>query len=383
MSSLSPSEDPADAIKNGFYVESPFGTSGQISAALELAPSSSHFIVGAIGSGKTTELLMVTNRLRQVPDSWVAFIDVPSVQATSKLGRSVLLALAGKALGALLNPDEKQKLKDELETIRETADGYYFEPEPREEDYDNRGAWAQGVLAIPEEDGKSNALVEAIGSVMRSISPRTFTAIFDGLDRLPAWSTACDAMVLSDIGLLRQASVGSVLVGSIEFRSKYQRHISERFQSVRIHAAVNTREAGGREFLGRVLAKRTTTEMLPEESRTEVVEQSGGIVRDLIGLARGAGEVAYSMEAERVLPEHVKIAADRFGRALLLGLTPEMAARLIKLRPQWPKDAELEFSVATEEDIQLVLRRILVETPGPTVQYKVHPTVRPLIRGLA
>ena len=65
MRRLDPKADPAIALRDGSYVLSPHATSSHIATRLEIDPTSSHLIIGAVGSGKTTELLAINERVIQ------------------------------------------------------------------------------------------------------------------------------------------------------------------------------------------------------------------------------------------------------------------------------------------------------------------------------
>jgi len=59
MSRLNAAADPADAIRQGFYVEpGERSIAKQLATRLELEPASSHPVVGGVGAGNTTQLLL-------------------------------------------------------------------------------------------------------------------------------------------------------------------------------------------------------------------------------------------------------------------------------------------------------------------------------------
>jgi hypothetical protein len=91
--------------------------------------------------------------------------------------------------------------------------------------------------------------------------------------------------------------------------------------------------------------------------------------------------MAYSSGADVIEPEHVDAAADRFGRSLLLGISVEAANRLLALRLPKGPGRFVEFTATTELDIDLLLRRLVIEFPGVPSQFALHPTIRPLLRG--
>ena len=75
MSRLSAASHPRDAIREDLYVKPPAkAVADRIVSRLELEPASSHLVVGGVGSGKTTQLLMIRKLLRATEDVSVSFI---------------------------------------------------------------------------------------------------------------------------------------------------------------------------------------------------------------------------------------------------------------------------------------------------------------------
>ena len=66
MSRLDPTIDPECAVKDNLYVRPPNGIARRLSARFDIDPSSTHLVVGGIGSGKTTELIQAA-RLLEIP----------------------------------------------------------------------------------------------------------------------------------------------------------------------------------------------------------------------------------------------------------------------------------------------------------------------------
>jgi energy-coupling factor transporter ATP-binding protein EcfA2 len=64
-----------------------------ITGRLELRPASNHLVVGGIGSGKTTQLLLVERALKQLPDTLVKYLDVSQFHNLALLREEVLIVL--------------------------------------------------------------------------------------------------------------------------------------------------------------------------------------------------------------------------------------------------------------------------------------------------
>jgi hypothetical protein len=85
----------------------------------------------------------------------------------------------------------------------------------------------------------------------------------------------------------------------------------------------------------------------------------------------------------------VNVAADRFGRDLLLGTTKEMLLRLKDLFPRRPLrpgapvgPAGASFAITTEVEQRLLMDRLIIEVPDVPIRYIPHPAIVPLIPGL-
>jgi hypothetical protein len=157
----------------------------------------------------------------------------------------------------------------------------------------------------------------------------------------------------------------------------------ELFDEVHLHGAASIGKEAGIEFLAQVLLARTANSaLLPGNTCAMLAKQSGGIVRDLLSLARAASEEAYRLGADTVEQAHVRTAADQFGRNLVVGISDEMIDRLKSLPGTLGGQLPFSFTPATDIDIRLLLRRLIIEIPPAPVRYILHPTIAPLISGL-
>lgn len=95
MSRLEAAANPRLALERGFYVSrAGRGIAEQIAGRLELRPASKHLIVGGVGAGKSTQLLVAKDRLCALGDTSAIYIDVSEWQDLKKLQPGVLLTLA-------------------------------------------------------------------------------------------------------------------------------------------------------------------------------------------------------------------------------------------------------------------------------------------------
>jgi hypothetical protein len=387
MTRLNPTEDPERALNAGFYIPPPDSAGARIARRLEIEPASSHLLVGGIGTGKTTELLAVQRALSLDSGLRGILVSVPSRHEVTQLKPGVLMALA--AWEASVAAEEQldtmpNALNHSVLQIKREVQGQWVEPELFDDpDYladRPPGVWRPGVVHEPEIHEVIEHLEELATSIVSALEIRP-VLLFDGLDRLADVSSFA-SIIAYDVPAIVRAGMGVVVVGPQHLRFGHADAAQERFTSFHLHGAASLAGPEGIEFLTGVLRARVDAEFLPDDACRELAAWSGGVLRDLISLARTTGEEAYVSGADQVEVAHVQTAADRFGRALLLGITPAMAKRLKDFVPKFGKPKELQFTLSSESDIALLLGRLIVEVPGTPVRYVPHPAVVPLVAGL-
>jgi hypothetical protein len=351
---------------------------------LDIEPASSHLLVGGIGTGKTTELLAIQRELARAGDFHVVLVKVPSRHVLSDLKPGVLMAIAATEAIKIVEGDLESVPKDvrrAVVAITKVAVGEWTDPDPGDfYDDGDPSVWQRGVLHEPEKEHSVEALEEETALVLSTLKKR-LVLLLDGLDRFSN-AALFASVVEEDIPAIVGAGMGVVEVGPQHLRFGKNRSIQSRFTSFHLHGAVSLVSDEGTTFLDRVLMARVDPDLLPDETRKELIAWSGGVVRDLVALARAAGEEAYASGADVVEPTHVRAAADRFGRALLLGITQEMAQRLGGFVTRSGRTKELEYTLSSETDIALLLGRLIIEIPGAPVRYVPHPAIVPLVSGL-
>jgi hypothetical protein len=120
-----------------------------------------------------------------------------------------------------------------------------------------------------------------------------------------------------------------------------------------------------------VLEHRGGTELMDEESADLVCRASGGVLRDLITLARDAGEEAYVEGDTRVQAPHARVAIRQMGEGYLRGLGLEQIAILRRLAESG------SFDVASDSSIELLAMGRVLEYSAK--EFRVHPTLLPLL----
>lgn len=403
LAALNPSADPSDALGRGFYVEPPGGgVAERLARSLELEPTSSHLVLGGIGSGKTTELLRTQARLEAnfgETNDLVFYCDVSEIHdLTSEPEPGLLLAIAGKYLSeaittvvpdSLSNPD----IIAHIRKLRELSVGHYiyipdyddFDPnhEPPDEDYDQ--VFVPGVIKPPAPlllHHRVAEYIDPLASLLAHLPERNVVFLFDSLDRLPD-AASFKILVEDDIRALKSAGFGIVVVGPVRFVVGLDRSVADLFDKIHHQPSVDPTAPDGMAFLSDILRRRVQSIalLLPEDCIESLVVASGGVLRDLLALTKRSAEEAYARGHDPISGGDVEFACDSFGRSLAFGLDDEQIHVLVELANTG------KFVIRGERELSLLeTRRVLlhpsVEPQSPTHTWRVHPTLKPLLEAI-
>ncbi len=392
MEALTTGAVPGQAITKGFYVPSPEGSLAErLVPRVDLRPSSTHLVVGGIGTGKTTQLLVAERQFSRVADVQPIYIDVSAHHDLAKLTRGVLVVVAGLALDGLLKSagsDAAQNIRREFRRWAEGFTTWYEQPDYEDYEHDSEsGRPAVAVrtpgLLVPSEpplDSELKRRAESLRELVLASEPvvkkEHFLFFFDSLDRVSDFEAFAN-LVNHDVRALKEAGVGVVLVGPLRVLFGANRPLTDRFDHTYHISAVDTRTAEGPAFLAHVLKLRAPSGILGPGVVSRLALLSGGVLRDLIALTQASVEEAYIAGGESVTEEHVHKAADSFGRNLMLGLGADEIAVLQRVREKGA------FIQTSDKDIALLVTRRVLEYGEGRSRYAVHPTIEPLLTQLA
>lgn len=377
---LDPTGDPADAIER-FYVETSRPVSTRIAAELALAPTSSHLLVGGVGSGKTTELLATMRRAAAIPDVATIYVDVTRRHDIGKMMPGAVLAQVGLGLAEQI---EELGPSPHIQAARDVAHGGWEYPDWDDDDHsDYPGGdadYVPGILVSPEQVVRSvQRAREPLAGLLEAARRRTrhMVVMLDGLDRI-ADLQAFEQLVEHDVKTLTALGVGVVLVGPLRALYGLDRVLVQRFDSFHYQPWIDvTRDPGGHKFLVGVLTTRAA-EAFDGPAIEPLIAGSGGVLRDLLALAQSALVEAYMDGADRVGSHEVDDAIENFGRKHLQGLRPAELDVLQRVRTHG------SFVQTSEEDLALLMtRRVLEYRTENQPRYAVHPTIEGLLQELA
>ena len=148
------------------------------------------------------------------------------------------------------------------------------------------------------------------------------------------------------------------------------RVVSAHFDRVHQIRALNPQPGDGL-YLKSVLAHRGGTDLLGQDVIDIICEGSGGVLRDLISLARDAGEAAYIEGADEIQLLHAIAAIKQLGESYLRGLGPEQIGIL------WRLKKERSFDVAASPNIELLVTGRVLEYSA--TDFRVHPALEGLL----
>lgn len=381
MAAFEGAADPSAAIESGYYVHAPGKLLvDEISARIALRPSSSHLLLGGIGSGKTTQLLVACQQMNEIEDIHAIYVDVSQYTYISKITTGVLTAIAGLELAELMKDSKDENVIQSIDLIRKRANGYtYYDDDYYDEpnDYETL-ITVKGIIPKKLEGyGINLELVETVNNLSKVTSEKygNLVILFDGLDRINDAQKFMQ-LVFSDAKAISSAGIGLVLVGPLtaiygNYRDTVDK-ILDYFYYQPFFDIENDQDAYN--FFEQILKNRSSKDFIEESAMKALIQFSGGVLRDFITLTQASLEETYISSDEKVQEKQVLKAVDSIGRNQLLGLS-DNELKIIKQMLKTKK-----FIPITDEDLRLLVRRVILEYRYPKLRYAIHPAIKPLIQ---
>jgi hypothetical protein len=391
MQAFNPTAPPQDAIEAGLVCEDLHGSLFRsLAGRADLEPGSQQLLVGGVGSGKTTELILAARWLEQEGHVLPLYIDISAETDLSSLNSGALLASFGLDLTRRLWADfpplrERMALEELIKPyamLKEYAYGKRVAV-PLTQLMAEEARRALGGLdrhaVIRNVPGKLEPPLPALSRDIQEIrgpleaflalgkdAQKDVVVVFDGLDRLldPAkfWSVAHQ-----DLRLLRQLKVSVVSAAplTVLFGAGVGQSVSDHFD--RVHHMPVVAADPKRGHLRSVLERRRGYELLGDMDGDSICRYSGGVLRDLISLARDAAVEAYIAGHDSVTSQDIENVAQQLGTGYLRGLGPEE----IKILHHLEKSKSFDVSQAANVEL-LVTRRVLEYS---STDFRVHPAL--------
>jgi hypothetical protein len=123
-------------------------------------------------------------------------------------------------------------------------------------------------------------------------------------------------------------------------------------------------------FLRQILERRGAPDLMDRAEITTIAKYSGGVLRDLLTLARSAAEYAYRDGEDRISRRHVNAGVNQLGNRYLVGLGNNQRRLLRRLID----DGEFPIENSTAKEL-LVNRQVLEYFSGGLESFAVHPAL--------
>jgi hypothetical protein len=389
MQAFNPTAPAQAAIEAGLICEDLHRSLYQnLGARADLEAGSLQLLVGGIGSGKTTELLLAVKWLREHADVLPLYIDITTETDLSGLNVGSLLASFGTHLSSRLQKapnfvrERKAELKETFQKIREFAFGRVeriwvsYDQDEGEPDFEDEST-EEGYFTFQKLPGKLkpplpalrrdlSQIVEPLKKLLEAarVYCKDVIVVLDGLDRLLVPEKFL-AVAFQDFRVFRSLKVSVLSTAPISILYGVGNSVPEYFDRVQHVPALI---AGPKDDLLRsVIQKRGGLNLMGVEEADSLCKFSGGVLRDLISLARDAAEEAYISGHQSITAEDTAKVVQQLGASYMRGLSPESIKALLAM------EKSKEFDVSKPANIEfLVTRRVLEYS---TNNFRPHPAL--------
>lgn len=368
---VAPDYDPRDAGEPPIHVA--FANTAELTRGSQMA------LVGGIGSGKTTELLLTQKVLSRHSDAVNIFVDMADYTDLSEINPGAILASAGFQLYSQLTNAGRELTKEVTAAhtkLRELALGktswihededYGYEPDRYVM------VKAPGVMKLrfpalwPKVEQIHELLISIASPLLESDAQITF--LIDGLDRL-IQPELFREFAEQDLQALKGTKISVVIVAPLLLWYDKSRFLQDYFDLAK-HIPAAAADPQHSAFLRQILKRRGAPDFMDRAELTSIVKYSGGVLRDLLTLARSSAEYAYRDGEDRISRRHANAAIKQLGNRYLVGLGNNQRRLLRRLID----DCEFPIEDSTAKEL-LVNRQVLEYFSGGLESFAVHPAL--------
>ncbi len=247
-----------------------------------------------------------------------------------------------------------------------------FEGSPRRFPFHSRKIPGKLQAPLPPLTRETKAIRAPLEQFLRVAKEvhKDCVVAFDGLDRLLD-ATKFWSVVHQDLRLLRELKVSVIATAplSVLFGVGVGQSISDHFDRVQHLSVIASDHVSG--LLQSVLQRRGGTELLHPFLADSICDYSGGVLRDLISLARDAAEEAYVSDRDSITGADIEKVAHQLGTGYLRGLGPEAISTLLQL------ESSKSFDPSQPGNVELLLTRRVLEYSS--TDFRVHPALLSVI----
>ena len=367
--------DPHDADEAPIHVA--FADAAELSRGMQMA------LVGGIGSGKTTELLLTRQVLGRHSDAVTIFVDLAESTDLGELNTGAILATVGMQLYIFQKTGDKRPTDDITRAHKklcELALGKTIWVDPSEPSFpqepDGVPVDVPGLMRLrfPALLREVSEIRELLLTIVAPLLERDYqiTLLIDGLDRLIRVERFRQ-FAEQDLQALRGTKMTVIVAAPLMLWYDKSRFLQDYFDLVK-HLPAAAADPSDSAFLKQVLERRGALELMDRAEVASIAKYSGGVLRDLLTLARSAAEYAYRDAQDRIGRKHVLAAIKQLGNRYLAGLG---TTHMYLLRQLATKKA---FSIEDPTSLELLVNRQVLEYFGRGGEFfAVHPALARLL----
>lgn len=377
-----PEHDPRDPDQPPIHMA--FASAAELNRGVQMA------LVGGIGSGKTTELQLTQRILKRHKDAVNIFVDLAELTDLNQMNTGAIMIAVGSLLyNRLKRAERTEDVKSAYEKLQELARGktewvmdesYYREYEPDVDDGPPlRPVRTPGLLKprFPQLERKIKdiqLLVDQISAPFIS-SDAQVTVFLDGLDRL-IQPERFRQFAEQDLRALRAYPISIIVSAPLLLWFDKDRFLHDYFDDVKhIPAAISDPQQS--DFLNRILIRRGAENVMADSEISAICRASGGVLRDLITLARTSAEAAYREDKDRIEATHVAVAVRQLGKRYLVGLGISHRSLIQRLL----NDHAFSFDNPIGREL-LVNRQVLEYFTEGHESFAVHPALADALKSV-
>ncbi len=373
---VTPKFDPRDPEEPPIHEA--FASMAELQAGAQMA------LVGGIGSGKTTELLLTRDRLKRYKDTVNLFIDAVEFTDFSETNPGAMLAAIGLRLFSRhrkMLGEPQPAVEAAYDKLRELGLGKteWHQDDPNDY-YDGDDGYRVDIPGLmkpryPEIKEKVSEVSALLGKVLLPFEEhkKQVTVIVDGLDRLIE-PVRFREFVEQDLRAVRGLKITMIVAAPLLLWYDKTRFLQDYFDLVK-HipaAAADPNESG---FLRDILKRRGAMQLMSATSMNEICQFSGGVLRDLLALAQSAAQYAYRDAKDRIARRHVLAAIRQLGNRYLAGLGVPQRRLIQRLQ------REKRFSTVDSTSRELLVNRQVLEYSKVGRDYfRVHPALAEVLK---
>jgi ABC-type dipeptide/oligopeptide/nickel transport system ATPase component len=280
---VAPDHDPRDTGEPPIHVA--FANTAELTRGSQMA------LVGGIGSGKTTELLLTQKVLGRHADAVNIFVDMADYTDLSEVSPGAVLAVAGFEIYSHLTKSARGPTREATAAhtrlralaIARTA---WVDPWERGDEMPDDIVPVQvpGLMRLrfPPLRGKVKEAKDLLFSIASQLveTGSQITLLVDGLDRLIRPELFRE-FAEQDLQALRGTKISVIIVAPLLFLYDKSRFLQDYFDLVK-HIPAAAADPKHSAFLRQILERRGAADLMDRAEITTIAKYSGGVLRDVL-----------------------------------------------------------------------------------------------------